>query len=181
MKVNQWYGRKFSQWIEIRLRNKFGDEWFLENPPSNFLILQEYSQRLRYECSEIEYSITNRIRKLGIPVAHQVIFFNRYIADIALPGARTIIEIDGGYHSHPDQKKRDVIRDSVFHTFGFDVHRWSTSFSQDEWNTKIECFVKAYKRHKSDRELKPLTRPVSIEKITPNGWIQKSLALKGKK
>lgn len=178
MKVNQWHGRRFSQWIEMNLRKHFGDEWMLNNPPSNFEVLQKYSQSHKFACSEFEYVIGNKLRARGLLVAHQVIYFNRYIADLALPSANTIIEIDGLYHDHPFQRLKDDIRDKVFYKFGFDVHRIKVSMSPSELDMKISNLAKAYKWHAKDYRLKPLVRPVAIEKITPQGIIQKALNLK---
>ncbi len=162
----------------MTLRKKFGDEWMLDNPPANFEVLQKYSQKMRFDCANIEYQIANRLRNYGLPIEHQVIYFNRYIADLALPSARTIIEIDGLYHTHPHQFKKDENRDKVFNSFGFDVHRWPSNLSPSDLAMKIDCFVKAYRRHSKNYRLKPIVRPNAIEKITTDGLIQKALALK---
>jgi len=165
----------------MTLRKKFGDEWMLDNPPANFEVLQSYAQKMRFNCANIEYQIGNRLRSKGLPIEHQVIYFNRYIADLALPKARTIIEIDGLYHSHESQFKKDLNRDKVFNAFGFDVHRWPTNLSPISLQTKIDCFAKAYNRFSKGYKLKPLVRPPSIEKITTDGLIQKALMLKARK
>jgi very-short-patch-repair endonuclease len=181
MKANQWYGRRFSQWIEVSLRKKFGDEWMLENPPANFEVLQKYAQTHKVTCTDFEYQIANRLRANGLPIDHQVIYFNRYIADLALVPARTIIEIDGIYHDHSYQKSKDQNRDKVFDSFGFDVHRIKMNLSPEDLKFELQCFARQYQRHARGYRLKPLTRPVSIEKISANGMIQKALALKSRK
>lgn len=178
MKANQWYGRRFSQWIELSLRRKFGDEWMLNNPPANFEVLQKYAQSHKYHCSEFEYFIANKLRARGLPIDHQVIYFNRYISDLALVSAKTVIEIDGLYHGHSYQKSKDENRDKVFESFGFDIHRIKTTSHSDDINFEIECLIRRYGRHAKAYRLKPLTRPVAIESISATGLIQKALALK---
>jgi len=178
MKVNDWYGRRFSQWIEMRLRNHFKDEWMLNHPPSNFEYLVNYAQKHKFMCSKSEYVIANRLRALGLPMAHQAIFFNRFIVDLYLPGARTIIEIDGLYHDLESQKIKDNDRDAVFYEFGFDVHRWSSHLTDAALETKILAFRKAYSRFAKPYRLKPLVRPHSEEKATVEGLVKKALHLK---
>lgn len=180
-RTNQWYGRRYSQWIELNLRKKFGDNWLLDNPPANFEVLQKYAQEHRFSCHPMEYSIANLLRKKGIPISHQVIYFNRYIADLALEPARTIIEIDGPYHHLESQKTKDAARDKVFQAFGFDVHRWPMNLSQEDIAFKVDDFARAHRRYAKSYPLKPICRPATIEKIFPDGIVQKALALKARK
>lgn len=175
---NQWMGRKFSQQTEEKLRQKFGPQWMIENPPANFEILQRYAEEHRVKCAEYEYSVLNALRRLGLPVEHQVIYFNRYIADIALISANTIIELDGGYHETSVQKTKDAVRDSVFIKFGFDVHRWSVPMRENDFVLKTQSFAKAYRRHTKSYSLRPAKRPSIVEKIHINGLLQKALDLR---
>ncbi|NDG27592.1 MAG: DUF559 domain-containing protein [Proteobacteria bacterium] len=176
MHKNKWMGRRFNQWIENNLRQMFGDEWMLDNPPANFEVLLNYSTKLKQTCGSYEYSIANRLRKLGLPIEHQAIYFNRYIADLTLFEARTIIELDGPEHQF--KKEKDQTRDEVFIRFGFDVHRWPMPMKTEDLDRKILSFFKAYRRFAKNYPLKPLVRSPLLEKAYPNGLVQRALNLK---
>lgn len=48
-----------------------------------------------------------------------------YYADIYIPQLRLILEIDGGYHYTPDQKRKDENRSSGIRRLGLHVYRLS--------------------------------------------------------
>lgn len=181
MRTNPWMGRKFQQRFEIAIRNKMGDEWYENNPYSSFTELQKYAQEQLFRCRDEQYYIVNRIRQAKIPAVLEKIYFNRYIVDIALPEKNTIIELDGSYHELSFQKTKDTNRDRVFQAFGFDVHRWPMPMKMKDLDRKIECFIKAYKYAAKDYRLSPIVRPYAVEKITPQGIVQKALDLRAKK
>lgn len=178
MRRNQWMGRKYSQWIEEELRAKFGREWMIEHPPANFEILQKYAEKHRVECPEYEYTLANHLRRRGLPIEHQVIYFNRYIVDLALINARTIIELDGEYHRQKSQIIKDEARDKIFISFGFDVHRWTLPMTTEQTEIKCNAFAKAYKRFSKAYSIPLIKRPTIVEKISIDGLVQRALALK---
>lgn len=61
----------------------------------------------------------NRLRRQ----APFVINGNVYYADLCLKSLRTIIEVDGGYHNTPEQKAKDMRRDSDFASIGYETIR----------------------------------------------------------
>ncbi len=178
---NKWMGKKFHQWIETIIISKKGLDWWAEHKPADFVVLQSYAQELLFKCSEYEYTIANKIRSYGIPVELQVVYLNRFIADIALMEAKVIIELDGKYHDIPRQTEKDKERDELFRLFGFTVIRWKLPMSEQDLEQKIQYFVRAYKRFNRGYKLRPLVRPGSIEKITAAGLVQKALMLKKRK
>ena len=46
-----------------------------------------------------------------------------YIADFYDPDNKVIIELDGGYHSTEEQKRRDAVRDDILKAHGYKVFR----------------------------------------------------------
>lgn len=78
--------------------------------------------RLR-EPTSIERAVAEELTRLDIKFEQQVIF-KYYVADIYLPGHRTIIECDGDYwHSTPEMKAHDKKRDRWLAGNGFAVIR----------------------------------------------------------
>jgi len=55
-------------------------------------------------------------------------FRRRWILDFFCPRARLAVEVDGGYHRHPDQQRRDAERDSELFVRGILTLR----FTNDE-------------------------------------------------
>lgn len=55
-----------------------------------------------------------------------------YFADIVLSGKKIAIEVDGGYHSTPEQTKKDGVRDADFGSMGYSVIRCTNDQVQDD-------------------------------------------------
>lgn len=51
-----------------------------------------------------------------------------YYADICIPSLKLIIEVDGGYHNTPEQRKKDKKRDEDFASIGYKVLRYSNEY-----------------------------------------------------
>ena len=181
MLINRWMGRKFHQIVESKIIDHKGRPWWINNMPCNFTMLLEYAQQNRFRCPEYEYKVANDIRAHGLPMEHQVIYLNRYIADLALPRAKLILELDGPSHDHKLQQDKDAVRKELFNLFGFTYVTWKMPMSRDEYDKKMSYFVKAYIDYAQPLPLRPLTRPHSIEKATPEGMVQKALKLKKSK
>ena len=65
-----------------------------------------------------------REQALGVKFLRQHIIGD-YIADFAAPECMLIIEVDGAYHSEPEQMYDDAIRTSSLEKSGFKVIRFS--------------------------------------------------------
>lgn len=48
-----------------------------------------------------------------------------YYADISIPSLKLIIEVDGGYHSKPEQQAKDKQRDEDFKSIGYTTLRYT--------------------------------------------------------
>ena len=174
-------GRKYHQWIEAKLLDQMGRDWWLDNKPCEFPFLLEASQKNKFLCPEYEYRVLNDLRSHGLPVENQVIYLNRFIADIALPKARVILELDGPYHQHKLQQDKDEKRKELFNIFGFTYFSWKMPMTHQEYERRLGCFVRAYIKHAVEFPLKPINRPHAIEKATPQGLVQKAQELKRRK
>lgn len=177
-KVNRWMGVKFRNWIEAKIVEKKGWEFVNQYPPADFSLLLKYAQQSKFTCPEYEYKILNDLRAHGLPVEHQVIYLNRFIADIAIPELRVILELDGPYHRHQNQQMKDKDRKELFMMFGFTYHQWQMPMSEMDYQRKLGCFVKAYAHILKPYPLKPIKRPPAVEKATSQGLVQKALNLK---
>ena len=111
---NKWMGRRYHQWIELKLIKHKGNEWWMENMPADFNFLLKAAQANKFACPEYEYRVLNDLRSHGLAMQHQVIYLNRFIADLALPDSRTILELDGPYHEHKIQAEKDEVRKELF-------------------------------------------------------------------
>lgn len=63
-----------------------------------------------------------------------------YYADIAIPSIKLIIEVDGGYHSTPEQQSKDKQRDEDFKSIGYTTLRYTNE--QLENNKEKQEIVK---------------------------------------
>lgn len=76
------------------------------------------SAKLKTNATESELIFKNRLSEAGIRFMFQKGFINGtyyYIADFYLPKPnKTVIEIDGSYHSSDAQRVKDRIRDKYF-------------------------------------------------------------------
>jgi very-short-patch-repair endonuclease len=54
-----------------------------------------------------------------------------YYADISIPSIKLIIEVDGGYHSTPEQQAKDKKRDEDFKSIGYTTFRYTNKQLED--------------------------------------------------
>ena len=64
-----------------------------------------------------------------------------YIVDFACLPARLVIEVDGGYHSSPQQQEKDDLRTKDLERVGFHVIR----FSNEEVNANVKGVIQIIK------------------------------------
>lgn len=175
---NRWMGKKFHQWIEKKIVQAKGWEWWESNRACDFPMLQKYAQQNKLKCPEYEYQVLNDLRAHGLDAYHQIIYLNRFIADIAIPESRTILELNGPYHEHKLQQASDEQRKELFMLFGFRYIEWKMPISRDEYERKLEYFVKAHVKFLKGFPLRPICRLSALEPISTTGLIQKALNLK---
>ena len=97
--------------------------------PDRYLLLKDFARENRKNPTLAEQVLWKYIREqaLGVKFLRQHIIGD-YIADFVAPGCMLVIEVDGAYHSEPQQMRDDVIRTSSLEKLGFKVIR----FSNDE-------------------------------------------------
>jgi len=87
----------------------------------------ELAKSLRENPTEAEQVLWNHLSFINIPGVrfkrqHPILYF---IADFYCHKAKLIIEVDGGYHSLPEQYKYDKNRDAELLDFSLKVIRFS--------------------------------------------------------
>ena len=94
--------------------------------PDRYLLLKDFARENRKNPTLAEQVLWKYIREqaLGIKFLRQHIIGD-YIADFAAPECMLIIEVDGAYHSEPQQMYDDAIRTSSLEKSGFKVIRFS--------------------------------------------------------
>lgn len=74
-----------------------------------------------------------------------------YFADAYIPQSHAIIEMDGLYHFEKGQKKKDRIRNSVLHKYGYSIFHYKNELLEDlpsfidNINKELELNISAYK------------------------------------
>ena len=101
-------------------------------------LLKEYSQDLRKEMTLSEKSLWKALREnfQGFRFRRQHVIGD-YIADFICLPARLVIEVDGEYHSTPQQRMLDETRTAYLKEKGYRVIR----FTNDEVDFQIKEVV----------------------------------------
>jgi len=107
--------------------------------------LKPLARKLRKEMTEAEKFFWGEVRKKQLK-GYQ--FYRQknigsYIVDFYCPGARLVIELDGGQHYLPEGQEKDKIRDAYLNRIGFTVLR----FSDREVLTNIEGVLEHILEH----------------------------------
>ena len=92
--------------------------------PSEYALLKEYAMRMRKEPTEAEDVLWQHLRnsQLGVKFRRQHIILD-FIVDFVCFDNSMVIEVDGGYHTTPEQRKADKIRDKILEDNGFWIMR----------------------------------------------------------
>ena len=98
----------------------------MTSDPLYYEILKRYAIENRNNQTNAEESLWQCLscNRLGLHFRRQHIV-GCYIADFICLKAKTIIEIDGGYHSQEDQLIHDYWRTENLNRMGFDVLRYT--------------------------------------------------------
>ena len=102
--------------------------------PDRYDLLKEFAKENRREMTESERVLWNALRKniksYKYRRQHPI---GDYIADFLCTQAKLVIEVDGGYHSTPEQQIEDQWRTEFLQGKGYRVIR----FSNEEVDTGI--------------------------------------------
>lgn len=83
--------------------------------------------KLIKNATESELGLFKKLRnsfKQRVKKQHPFLIEGRlYYADISIPSLKVIVEVDGGYHSTPEQRKKDEKRDKDFASIGYTTIR----------------------------------------------------------
>ena len=87
-------------------------------------LLKEHALRMRKEPTEAENVLWQYLRnsQLGVKFRRQHVIMD-FIVDFVNFDNSMIIEVDGGYHTTPEQRKADQIRDKILEDNGFWIMR----------------------------------------------------------
>ena len=104
---------------------------------------------LRSRETEVEKLLWNRLNKnqLGCRFKRQHPIAN-YVADFYCHKAKTVIELDGQYHSRKMQKAKDLLRETLIKELGLSILR----FSDQQVIENIDEVVYKIRMHISSRE-----------------------------
>ena len=91
--------------------------------------LKEHSRDLRRNITEAEKLIWSRIRKKQVKdyQFYRQRIIGNYIVDFYCPKAGLIVELDGGQHYHPEDLKKDTLRDDYMESLGLKILRFSNN------------------------------------------------------
>ena len=88
--------------------------------------LKKYSRNLRQSMTEAECLLWSKVRRKQI---FGVQFYRQkplgfFIVDFYAPKVQLIVEVDGGHHFEPKQRKEDAKRDAYFFEMNLKVLRY---------------------------------------------------------
>ena len=90
------------------------------------MMLREYARMNRRNATMAEQYIWEHLRDkaLGVDFLRQHIIGD-YIVDFVSRHGGLVIEVDGGYHSEPQQQEDDAVREYNLQRMGYHVMRFS--------------------------------------------------------
>ena len=94
----------------------------MSSPIHRSLKLRGHAAGMRSELATAsERALWQHLRagQLGVHFRRQVPLLGRYIVDFLAPGARPVVEVDGGYHAPPARRRTDARRDYRLNKAGF--------------------------------------------------------------
>ena len=103
----------------------------------------QIAERLRKDMTATEKIIWDRVCKnqLGVRIRRQHPVW-RFIADFYCHEVKLVIEIDGGIHSHTENKEYDISRDIILKEFQIEILRFSNNEVISETDLVIEKIKK---------------------------------------
>ena len=110
--------------------------------PDRYNLLKEYARHNRREMTQSETALWQALRRefRGIKFRRQHPIGD-YIADFLCLTEKLVIEVDGAYHSEPQQQQEDQWRTEFLQDKGYKVIR----FTNEEVNTDIKGVIRRIK------------------------------------
>ncbi len=107
--------------------------------PALYTLLKEFQIEKKKQSTQAEQMLWEAVRakKLRYKFRRQHIIGD-FIADFVVLSKQLIIEIDGGYHNHPQQIEADNFRTEILNSYGFQVIR----FTNEEVIADIDEVIK---------------------------------------
>lgn len=110
----------------------------------NYLELREFARQNRAHMTIAETLLWKYLRNRGVAgrrfMRQHII--GDYIVDFVCEDDGLVIEVDGGYHSEPQQAQDDELRTQVLESMGFRVIRFSNDEILDDVETVVERIEK---------------------------------------
>ena len=110
--------------------------------PDRYDLLKEYARHNRREMTQSETVLWQALRRefRGIKFRRQHPIGD-YIADFLCLTEKLVVEVDGAYHSEPQQQQEDQWRTEFLQDKGYKVIR----FTNEEVNTDIKGVIRRIK------------------------------------
>ena len=110
----------------------------------NYLNLREFARINRANATDAEALLWKCLRNRGVANKR---FFRQHIigdciVDFVCEDDGLIIEVDGGYHSEPQQMQSDELRTQFLQSMGYHVIRFSNSEILNDIEKVIDCIEK---------------------------------------
>lgn len=101
--------------------------------------LKEWAMENRKFPTEAERRLREYVRanQLGYKFLFQYII-GQYIVDFLCPAAKLIVEVDGAYHSEPEQFYKDELRTMWLQSMGYTVIRFTNEQVMDDIDSVLE-------------------------------------------
>ncbi|MBP5770559.1 MAG: endonuclease domain-containing protein [Bacteroidaceae bacterium] len=115
------------------------NDWIKTSSPDRYGLLKEYAKKSRQEMTESEFILWNALRdsRNGLRFRRQHPIGD-YIADFVCLKRKLVIEVDGGYHDHPQQQQEDQWRTDFLEKMGYVVLRFRNEEINNSLNEVLE-------------------------------------------
>ena len=115
---------------------------FRTSSPDIYLLLKENARKNRANMTEAEKMLWERLRCYPRPLRfRRQHIIGDFIVDFVCLEQSLIIEVDGGYHSEPQQIEDDLFRTEKLNKYGFTVLR----FKNEQITDNIDEVMKEIK------------------------------------
>jgi leucyl-tRNA synthetase len=123
---------------------------------NNSHILINHAKEMRKNPTEAESILWQELRGKNLEDKfRQQHLIDDFIVDFVCLSKKLIIEVDGGYHSNPNQKQLDEERTIILNKKGYKIIR----FSNDEVLFSISDVISKIKNHLQERDILTLSNP----------------------
>ena len=101
-------------------------DYYKTSSPDLYALLSEYSKTMRGNQTEAESAMWELLRRkqLDVKFRRQHIIGD-FIVDFVCLNKKLVVEVDGGYHNHQEQKEVDRLRTQMLSDMGYRVVRFT--------------------------------------------------------